>query len=403
MKALVINGVGKIALEQVTDPVIEKQTDAIIALTMTTICGTDLHSVRGTIPGYKPGTVLGHEGVGIVEQIGSEVKNFKVGDRVIVPSTIGCGVCAYCKKGLYSQCDNANPMGPESGTAFYGGPQTAGALDGMQAEKVRVPYADVNLIAVSAELSDDQIILLSDILPTSYMAVENIFPQKDDVVAVFGCGIVGQLAILCLKQMGIKKIFAIDRLPYRLNIAEAQGAHPINFDQVDPVKELKKLTHGQGPNKVIDAVGIDAEQPSDTAAWFKELIGITNFKEEAKKVTLETNPQGDNWVQGDGPSQVLRWAVDAVAKAGVVSIIGVYTELLDAFPIGQAMGKNLTITMGNCNHRKYFPKLLDLVKNGQVDLRPFLTQHKPFTDIVECYKNFDKREDGWLKVALKIR
>lgn len=402
MKALVINGVGKIALEQVADPIIEKQTDAIIALTMTTICGTDLHSVRGTIPGYKPGTVLGHEGVGIVEQIGSEVKNFKVGDRVIVPSTIGCGVCAYCKKELYSQCDNANPMGPESGTAFYGGPQTAGSFPGMQAEKVRVPYADVNLISVPTDLSDEQVILLSDILPTSYMAVENIFPQKDDVVAVFGCGIVGQLAILCLKQRGIKKIFAIDRLPYRLNIAEAQGAHPINFDQVDPVKELKRLTNGHGPNKVIDAVGIDAEQPSDTAAWFKELIGITNFKEEAKKVTLETNPQGDNWVQGDGPSQVLRWAVDAVAKAGVVSIIGVYTELLDAFPIGQAMGKNLTVTMGNCNHRKYFPKLLDWVVQGKVDLRPFLTQYKPFNEIVECYKNFDRREDGWLKVALKI-
>ena len=399
MKALVIKNVGVIAIEEVADPKIKDQADAIIKLTMTTICGTDLHSVRGTIPGYKPGTVLGHEGIGIVEQIGSEVKNFKIGDRVIVPSTIGCGTCAYCKKELYSQCDTM----AKGETAFYGGPAGTGDFSGMQAEKVRVPYADVNLVKISDNLTDEQVILLSDILPTSYMAAENIFPQKEDEVAVFGCGIVGQLAILSLKQMGVKKIFAIDHIPWRLKIAQEQGAHPINFDEVDPVKELKKLTDNRGPNKIIDAVGIDAEHPSGVAPWFKELVGKTNFKEEVDKVAPKQNPQGDNWVPGNGPSQVLRWAVPAVAKAGVISIIGVYTELLDAFPIGQAMGKNLTITMGNCNHRKYFPKLLDWVKNGQVDLRPFLTQHKPFNEIVECYKEFDLRKDGWLKVALKIK
>lgn len=399
MKALVINGVGNIALQEVKDPVIQKPTDAVIALTMTTICGTDLHSVRGTMPDYKPGTVLGHEGVGVIEQVGLEVKHFKVGDRVIVPSTIGCGFCDYCKRQLYSQCDT---MSGKEGTAFYGGPMGTGDCSGMQAEKVRVPYADVNLVKIPDTLTDEQVILLSDILPTSYMAAENTFAQPDDEIAVFGCGIVGQLAILSLKQMGVKKIFAVDHIPWRLEIAQSQDAHPINFDEVDPVKELKKLTHNRGPHKIIDAVGIDAVHPSGIAAWAKEAVGKINFTEEVNKVAPVQNPHDGNWIPGDGPSQVLRWAVPAVAKAGLISIIGVYTELLDAFPIGQAMGKNLTVTMGNCNHRKYFPKLLDWVKNGQVDLRPFLTQHKPFSEIVECYKHFDKREDGWLKVALKI-
>lgn len=399
MKALVIKGVGNIALEEVADPKIKDQSDAIIKLTMTTICGTDLHSVRGTIPGYKPGTVLGHEGVGVVEQVGSEVKKFKLGDRVIVPSTVGCGSCFFCLKQLYSQCEGIT----ESEPAFYGGPVGTGDLDGMQAEKVRVPYADVNLVKIPESLTDEQVILLSDILPTSYMAAENTFAQPDDEVAVFGCGIVGQLAILSLKQMGVKKIFAIDHIPWRLKIAQEQGAHPINFDDVDPVKELKKLTNNHGPNKIIDAVGIDAVHPNGVADWLKEAVDITNFKEEVDKVAPVQNPHGKNWIPGDAPSQVLRWVVPAVAKAGVISIIGVYTELLEVFPIGAAVPKNLTITMGYCNHRKYIPKLLEWVKNGQVDLLPFLTQHKAFSEIVECYKRFDKREDGWLKVALKIQ
>ena len=290
MKALVIKGLGNIALEEIENPKIKDQSDAIIKLTMTTICGTDLHSVRGTIPGYKPGTVLGHEGVGVVEQIGSEVKMFKLGDRVIVPSTIGCGTCFYCKKELYSQCDTM----AKDETAFYGGPIGTGDFNGMQAEKVRVPFADVNLVKIPDTLTDEQVILLSDILPTSYMAAENTFAKPEDVVAVFGCGIVGQLAILSLKQMGVKKIFAVDHIPWRLKIAQEQGAHPINFDEVDPVKELKRLTNNHGPNKIIDAVGIDAVHPNGVVDWFKEAVDITNFKEEVDKVAPVQNPHGEN-------------------------------------------------------------------------------------------------------------
>jgi threonine dehydrogenase-like Zn-dependent dehydrogenase len=402
MKALVLKGVGNIALEEVADPVIKDSTDAIVKITMTTICGTDLHSVRGTMPGYKPGTVLGHEGVGIVEQIGANVRTIKVGDRVIMLSTIGCGQCKYCKKGDYSQCDNANPLGPNAGTVFYGGPLEAGGLNGMQAQKVRVPFADVSLIKVPDSLSDLQVILLSDILPTSYMAVENASPIPEDMVAVFGCGPVGQLAIACLKIVGVKKIFAIDRVPSRLAMAESQGAHAINFDEVDPVKELKRLTDDHGPSKIIDAVGIDAQHPHTLSNWFKSLVSPVDFKQEVKTVAPITNPHDGNWIPGNAPSQVLRWAVQAIEKTGIISIIGVYTPLLEVFPLGAAMEKNVTVTMGNCNHRAYFPLLLDWVQEEKIDLVPFMTQTMPFDEIVEAYKHFDKRDDGWLKIALLV-
>lgn len=352
--------------------------------------------------GINRETILGHEGVGIIEKIGSGVKHLKIGDRVIVPSTIACGHCFYCKKELYSQCDNANPYGADQGTAFYGGPQPTGGFSGMQAEKVLVPFADDSLVKIPDGVTDEQVILLSDILPTSFMAVEYCNPQSDDHVAVFGCGIVGQLAILSLKKLGVKHIYAIDRHAWRLNIAKKQGATPINFDEVDPVKELKKINQGYGPTKVIDAVGIDAEHPSGISAWFKDLVGITAFKEEVKKVAPVINPQGKNWIPGNAPSQVFRWASESIAKAGTFSIIGVYTELMDIFPIGACMEKNLKIRTGNCNHRHYIPHFLKLVQNGELDLTPFLTKHYSFDQIVSAYEHFDRREDGWLKVALII-
>ncbi len=409
MKALVFKNVGSIGLEEVPDASLQENTDALVTLTRSAICGTDLHLIRGTVPGmvgqhfFKHGTVLGHEGVGIVEAIGPDVKHLAIGDRVIVPSTIACGHCYYCDKKIFSQCDRSNPHGPHAGTAFFGGPITTGPFDGMQAEKVRVPFADAMLIKIPDTISDDQAILLSDILPTSYMAVENAQVQPHDTVAVFGCGPVGQLAIACLKILGVQAVFAIDCVPSRLQMAQNQGAHPINFNEKDPVTELKELTNQRGPTKVIDAVGIDAKQPTcDFFSFIKNFYQRKEFRQEVKKVAPKTCPHDGNWIPGDAPSQVLRWAVEVVAKAGTISIIGVYTPLLNYFPIGKAMGKNLTIRMGNCNHRAYFPQLLEWVERGIFNPLPFITHKLPFDQIVDAYKHFDKRDDGYIKVSLVV-
>lgn len=403
MKAVVFKDVGKIALEDVQEPVIQDSKDAIVRLTMSAICGTDLHFVRGSITGMQQNTILGHEGVGIIEKVGAAVTQFKVGDRVIVPSTIGCGMCDNCLKKLFSQCNRANPNGPECGTAFYGGPKITGPFQGMQAEKVRVPYADVNLVKVSSGLKDEQIILLSDILPTAYMAVEMANPQPDDTVAVFGCGPVGQLTILVLKALGVKHILAIDRIPFRLKIAQQQGAVPINFDLEDPVAAIKRLTNNKGADKVIDAVGVDANHPHYSwREWFKNWKLLLFFARERKRIAPRQRRSGNNWIPGTAPSQVLLWAVASVAKAGTISIIGVYSDKSITFPVGYEVAKNLSVRAGNCNHRAYFPKLLEWVTSRKVDLEPFLTHVIPFEQVIEAYKQFDRRDDGCLKVALKM-
>jgi threonine dehydrogenase-like Zn-dependent dehydrogenase len=408
MKAVVFNGVGNISLKEVADPKIQEPGDAVIALTRSAICGTDLHMIRGTIPGMKEtnlfhnGTILGHEGVGVIESIGKDVKDFAVGDRVIIPSTISCGECYYCKHDITSQCDKANPNGPDAGTSFFGGPKSSGPFDGMQAEKVRVPFADAMLIKIPDNVTDDQAILLSDILPTSYMGVAFVDPKPDDYVAVFGCGIVGLLAIACLKLMKVKTIFAIDHIPERLQKAAEQGAITINFDEEDPVKALKKYTDNKGPNKIIDAVGIDAQQPKcNSLHCLKNIKQRLQFRKEVKQVAPVQRPSCcGNWVPGDGPSQVFEWTLKAIAKAGIFSVIGVYTELLKTFSIGEAMEKNLTIRMGNCNHRAYIPTLLKLVQNGEFDPLPFISHKVELNDAIKAYKVFDKKEKGVIKVVL---
>lgn len=394
MKAVVFKAVGDIGLEEVPEPSLLNDTDAIVRITTTTICGTDLHMVRGSIMGMEKGTILGHEGVGIVEAVGSAVKNFKVGDRVIIPSTIACGKCRYCRIKLYSQCNRANPNGPYAGTAFYGGPKSSGPFQGLQAEKARVPYADVSLVSIPDTIRDDQVILLSDILPTAYQAVEYANPQPGDTVAVFGCGPVGQLVITCLNILGVNDIIAIDRIPSRLAMAQAQGAHIINFDKQNPLEALPLLY----PNKIIDAVGIDAEQPSCCIPASLQ----NRYKDEVKEIAPIINPNDGNWHPGNAPSIVLEWAVMAIEKAGTLSIIGVYPDTMRFFPIGIAMQKNLTIRAGNCNHRAYFPKLLDWVKEGIIDTTPVLTQKLPFKDAIIAYEHFDKRDENWIKVMLSL-
>lgn len=401
MKAVVFHAVGDIRLDDVPDPEIKAPEDAIIRLTSSAICGTDLHFVRGTMSGMKPGTILGHEGVGVVEKLGADVRNFDLGDRVVVCSTISCGRCSYCRAGYTAQCDNANPGGPGAGTAFFGGPQSAGAIDGLQAERARIPFAHTTMVKLPDEVSDDQAILISDIFPTGWYGAELAEVKEGSVVAVFGCGPVGQFAIASCRLKNAGRIIAVDRYEDRLAMARRQGAEVVNFEQEDPVETIKKLTGGVGVDRVIDAVGVDAMHAHHGPAAKQAEQQAAQFEQERKQVAPEQHPHDGNWVPGDAPSQVSRWAVECVAKAGTVGVIGVYPPQATTYPIGQAMNKNLTINLGNCNHRTYVPHLVDLVRMGAVDPVKVLTEVAPLTGAIEAYKAFDKRQPGWLKVELK--
>ena len=400
MKAVVFHNVGDIRLEDVPEPRIEQPTDAIVRITASAICGTDLHFVRGTFPGMQEGVILGHEGVGVVEEIGPGVRNLSVGDRVVIPSTIACGYCAYCREGYYAQCDNANPNGPAAGTAFYGGPSAGGGFNGLQAEKARVPYANVNLIRLPDSITDEQAILMSDIFPTGYFAADLADIRPGHTVAVFGCGPVGQFAIASARLMDAGRIFAIDRVPDRLEMARRQGAEVINFEEEDPVQVIKERTGGIGVDRAIDAVGVDAECPHHGPAAQQAAQMKATFEQEVQQVAPQQNPDGDNWRPGQAPSQAQRWAVDALAKAGTFSIVGVYPPNDSTFPIGMAMNKNLTIRMGNCNHRKYIPHLIEIVQSGVFDPTTVLTKVEPMASVIDAYREFDLRHAGWIKVEI---
>ena len=400
MKAVVFHGIGDIRLDTVPEPKIEHPMDAIVRLTASAICGTDLHMIRGTFSGMLPGTILGHEGVGIVEEIGANVRNLKVGDRVVIPSTIGCGSCSYCRTGYYAQCDEANPNGPSAGTAFFGGPKDTGPFQGLQAEYARIPYANVGLVKLPQGVTDDQAIMLSDIFPTAYFGAEIAEISPGDTVAVFGCGPVGLFAIASAQLMGAGRILAVDTIGSRLEMARDLGAEVIDFNAEDPVEIIQSLTGGIGVDRAIDAVGVDSTQPHQGPAAKQAQKQAKEFQQEVEQIAPETNPSDGNWNPGDGPSQAITWAVQGLAKAGTLSIIGVYPPSHRFFPLGMAMNKNLTINMGNCNHRKYIPTLVDLVETGAVDPEKILTQREPLTSAIEAYKAFDKRQPGWIKVEL---
>jgi threonine dehydrogenase-like Zn-dependent dehydrogenase len=400
MKAVVFHDIGDIRLEKVRDPKLEEPTDAIVRITASAICGTDLHMIRGTMPGMESGTVLGHEGVGVVEEVGKQVRNLKPGDRVVIPSTIGCGYCSYCRAGYYAQCDHANPNGKEQGTAFFGGPKTSGPFDGLQAEFARVPFANVGLVKLPEEVGEDDAILLSDIFPTAYFGAELAEICDGNTVAIFGCGPVGLFSIMSAQLLGAGRIFAVDTIASRLDKARELGAEVIDFNREDPVEAIQAATGGIGVDRVIDAVGVDAVAPKKGPAARKVAGRRKEFAEERKKVAPRTRPKDGNWEPGDAPSLALEWALEAIAKAGTLSIIGVYNEEV-SFPIAGAMEKNLTLKMGNCNHRRYIPRLVELVRAGAVRPSEILSHRQPLTEVIEAYQAFDKREPGWIKVELE--
>ncbi|MCP1436919.1 threonine dehydrogenase-like Zn-dependent dehydrogenase [Erwinia persicina] len=400
MKALVWHAVGDIRLDDVPEPAIEKPTDAVIRLTASAICGTDLHFVRGTFSKMQPGTILGHEGVGVIEALGDDVRNFAVGDRVVVCSTVSCGTCPPCREGNTAQCDNANPNGPAAGTCFFGGPAATGPVNGLQAEKARIPYAANTLVKIPDNVSDEQALMVSDIFPTAWFGAEAGEIKKGDVVAVFGCGPVGQFAIASAFLKGAARVIAVDGHVDRLAMARRQGAFTVNFEEEDPVETLNRLTGGVGADCAIDAVGVDSQHAHHGPAAEEAQQKAEKFAAEVDQVAPETHPQAGNWVPGDAPTQALEWAIATLKKAGRLSIIGVYPPEAETFPIGKAMNKNLTLKMGNCNHHTIIPGLLELVRTGAIDPVKVLTKVEPLSDVLDAYKVFDKRQPGWIKTEL---
>lgn len=401
MKAVVWHGIGDIRLDEVPEPTIQNENDAIVKITRSAVCGTDLHFVRGTMSGMKPGTILGHEAVGIVTEVGEAVRGFAPGDRVVINSTMSCGSCPQCRVGHTAQCDVANPNGPQAGTSFFGGPETTGPIDGLQAEYARIPWARNSMHLIPDNVTDEQAILLSDIFPTGWFGAQLAGVTRGDVVVVLGAGIVGQFAAASARKQGAGRVIVVDGLRDRLEQARALGCETVDYNAEDPVQTVLDLTNGAGADCVIDAVGVDAERPKQGPAAVSD-DQAASFDEEVEQVAPEADPQGELWRPGDGPSQAARWAVEMAAKYGRIGIIGVYSPAFESYPLGVAMNKNLSIRMGNCDHHSVTPPLIDLVASGQFDPTALITEHEPLTSVIDAYEAFDRREHGWIKVELTV-
>jgi threonine dehydrogenase-like Zn-dependent dehydrogenase len=366
MKAVCWQGANKVAVETVPDPKILNPRDAIVKITSTAICGSDLHLYDGFNPTMQPGDILGHEFMGEIVELGSAIKNsnpsngskrLAVGDRVVVPFTIACGSCFFCTRNLWSLCDNSNPnvwmaeklMG-HSPSGLFGYSHLTGGYAGGQAEYARVPFADVGLFKIPDGLADDQVLFLTDIFPTGYMVAENCDIQPGDTVAIWGCGPVGQFAIRSAYMLGAERVIAIDFVPERLQMAKEQGkAEVLNYEEVDVGEALKEMTGGRGPDSVMDAVGMEAHG-----------AGLEGFYDRVKQAArLET----------DRPT-VLRQAIVACRKGGTVSVPGVYTGLVDKIPMGAFMNKGLTMKTGQTHLHRYLRPLLERIQNGDIEMTP---------------------------------
>ena len=387
MKAVCWYGKHDVRVKNVDDPQLLNPRDAIVRVRATTICGSDLHLYDGHMPSMKAGDILGHEFVGEIAALGSAVTNLKAGDRVVVPFAIACGRCFYCKAGLTSLCDNSNPnaaaadaMYGYSGAGLFGYSHLFGGYAGGQAEYVRVPFADFGPVKVPAKLTDEQVLFLTDILPTGYMAAENCGIQPGATVAVWGCGPVGQFAILSALHLGAERVIAIDRVFARLEMAAGLGAEVIDFSAEDVAERLSGMTAGRGPDACIDAVGLEAYGKSVDAIY------------DRVKTTI--------LLAMDRPT-VLRQAIQACRKGGTVSIPGVYGGLLDKIPIGAAFAKGLTLRMGQTHVHRYVRPLMSLVEKGVIDPTFVVTHILSLDDAPDAYELFKRKEDGCVKVVLK--
>ena len=387
MKANCWMGKGSVQVQDVPDPRILNARDAIVRVTKTAICGSDLHLYNGFIPTMRRGDVLGHEFMGEVVELGSAVTNLAVGDRVVVPFPIACGRCAQCERELFSLCENSNPnawmaekLWGFSPCGIFGYSHMLGGFAGGQAEYVRVPFADVGPIKVPENLSDEQVLFLSDIFPTGYMAADVCGIQPGDVVAVWGCGPVGQFAIKSAYLLGAERVIAIDRFPYRLRIAhDRAGAETLNYEEVDVHEALKEMTAGRGPDCCIDAVGMEGHAP-----------GVAGAYDRAKQAMM---------LETDRPV-ALRQAILACRSGGTVSVAGVYGGFVDKFPIGAIVNRSLTIKSGQTHVHRYMRPLLDRIQRGDIDPTFVITHRQRLHDAPQAYEVFNNKQDECLKVVL---
>lgn len=387
MKALCWHGSNDVRVDNVPDPKIEDDRDAVIKITSTAICGSDLHLYNGFVPSMQEGDVLGHEFMGEVVETGKGVNNLKKGDRVVVPFTIACGSCYFCNRDLWSLCDVSNPnqkMAKEnlghSPSGLFGFSHMFGGFAGGQAEYARIPYADVGPLKVPDGMKDEQVLFLTDIFPTGYMAAENAEIEPGDTVAVWGCGPVGQFAIRSAYMLGAERVIAIDRIPERLKMAKEQSkAEVLNYEEVDIIEALDEMTNGRGPDRCIDAVGMEAHG-----------TGAMNLVDRAKQ-TLGVE---------SGRPIALREAIIACRKAGTVSIPGVYGGFVDHIPLGAVMNKALTIKTGQTHVQRYLQPLLERIQNGEIDPSYIITHRLKLEDAPKGYEIFKDKEDDCIKVVL---
>ncbi len=389
MKALCWHGTGDVRIDSVPDPQIRESRDAIVKVTATAICGSDLHLYGGLMPTMESGDVLGHEFMGEVVEVGpGAASTLKPGDRVVVPFTISCGSCFFCQKGLFSLCDTSNPnaemarkaMG-HSPAGLFGYSHMLGGFAGGQAEYVRVPFADVGPVKIPSGLRDEQVLFLSDIFPTGYMGAEHCDMERGETIAVWGCGPVGQFAIQSAWMLGAGRVIAIDRLPERLRMAEEDGrAETINFETADVYDRLMEMTKGRGPDRCIDAVGTEAHGGGSLDA----------LVDKAKTAIF----------LGTDRPHVLREAIMCCRKGGTISVPGVYLGFLDKIPFGAAMNKGLTMKMGQTHMHRYMRPLLERIEKGEIDPSFIITHRMKLSDAPYGYKTFRDKTDGCIKVVM---
>ncbi|MDQ6621466.1 MAG: glutathione-dependent formaldehyde dehydrogenase [Pseudomonadota bacterium] len=388
MRANCWYGVHDVRVEHVPDPKILNPRDAIVKISSTAICGSDLHLYDGYVPTMMSGDILGHEFMGQVVEVGREVKNLKIGDRVVVPFPIACGNCFFCRQELYSLCENSNPnaamaekLWGHSPCGIFGYSHLTGGYAGGQAEFARVPFADVGPIKIESDLTDDQVLFLSDILPTGWMAAEACNIKPGDTVAVWGCGPVGQFAIRSAYVLGAERVIGIDRFPERLRMArDRAGADVINYDEADVLEMLKEMTGGRGPDACIDAVGSEAHGH-----------GMVGAYDKVKQLTR---------MQSDRPT-ALREAILACRNGGTVSVPGVYGGFIDKFPIGSFMNRSLTLKTGQTHVHRYMRPLLERIERGEIDATFVITHRLNLDEAPKGYEMFRNKQDDCIKVVLK--